>query len=484
MKKRILSVLITLVMLIGLVTVMSVSASAADVTSEIHWAVVQKDSDVILYLGNAAHVMKTGETLYADDAQGIDDMVLGSFYEQPYSDWYANITKVVVESEIQPASCDYWFADLLRCTEMDLRLLNTGSVTSMSGMFSNCASMTTLTWDTSKFTTANVTTMKEMFYRCSALTSLDLSHFDTSKVTNMLNMFYRCIKLETLDLSSFDTSAVMHMSFMFYACYELAYLDLSNFDLSSIAESSNKSLFPFAEILILKTPKINSYADAFGFTYTYSDEQGNLYTALPVSESAEGVKTLYMNFGIQYYLYDSTGGEGNPTRYAYNKDYSITLTAPQKAGFIFDGWKVDEGPEGVTVVGNTLTIPQYTTGWVDIDTLWKPYTVSVSGSYAPYTATIDPLRDDVTYSWHEYSFGSNEITDESAIYIGEYGTYDPETGWTPSQYEVIYQYFDVSLKSGDTVTVTFADAVDVEYAVLMGSEWNPIVGEAQADNVI
>jgi uncharacterized repeat protein (TIGR02543 family) len=185
-------------------------------------------------------------------------------------------------------------------------------------------------------------------------------------------------------------------------------------------------------------------------------------------------------------LYDSTGGEGNPTRYAYNKAYSITLTVPKRAGFVFDGWNVYSGPEGVTVVGNTLTIPQYTTDCVYIDSLWKPYTVSVSGSNAPYTATIDPLRDDVTYSWHEYSFGSNEITDESVIYISEYstGTYDPETGWTPDSFELIYEYFDVLLMSGDTVTVTFAEAVDVRDAVLMGSMSGYIVGEEQAENVI
>ena len=129
MKKRILSVLLTLVMLIGLVSVMSVSASAAGVTDEIHWAVVQKDSDVILYLGNAAHVMQADETLYADNAQGIDDMVFEYYFEQPYEDWYTVITKVVVESEIQPASCAYWFYDLFKCTEMDLQLLNTGSHT-------------------------------------------------------------------------------------------------------------------------------------------------------------------------------------------------------------------------------------------------------------------------------------------------------------------------------------------------------------------
>ena len=482
MKKRILSVLIAVVMLIGMLPTTVFAASA---TNEIHWAVVQKDSDVILYLGNTAHVMQTGETLYADGAQGTDDMVLEYYFDQPYEDWYTEITKVVIESEIQPTSCAYWFYDLFRCTEMDLRLLNTGSVTSMKAMFKYCSSMTTLTWDTSKFTTANVTTMESMFYNCEKLTSLDLSHFNTSNVTNMLDMFYRCTKLETLDLSSFDTSDVTDMAFMFYACYELAYLDLSNFDLSSIAASSTKSLFSGAEILTLKTPKINPHADAFSLSNNYSDEQGNVYTALPVSESAEGVKTLYRNYGIQYFLYDSTGGEGNPERYAYNKAYSITLTVPQRAGFVFDGWEVD-GPEGVTLVGNTLTIPQHTTGWVYIDTLWKPYTVSVSGGNAPYTATIDPLRDDVTYSWHEYSFGSNEITDESAIYISEYssGTYDPETGWTPDQFEALYIFFDVSLKSGDTVMVTFAEDVDVEAAVLMDGEWEPIFGEAQADNVI
>jgi surface protein len=252
MKKRVLSVLITLVMLIGLVTVMSVSASAAGETSEIHWAVVQKDSDVILYLGNAAHVMQTGETLYADGAQGINNMVLGDYKNQPYRTWYTEITKVVVESEIQPASCAYWFEDLFKCTEMNLRLLNTGSVTSMKNMFKNCSSMTTLTWDTSKFTTANVTTMESMFVGCSALTSLDLSHFDTSNVTNMAKMFYQCTKLETLDLSSFDTSDVTNMVNMFFRC-DMAYLDLSSFDLSGIAANSTKTLFTGAEILTLKT---------------------------------------------------------------------------------------------------------------------------------------------------------------------------------------------------------------------------------------
>ena len=97
MKKRILSVLITVVMLIGMLPTAIFAATAPE---NIHWAVVQKDSDVILYLGNAAHVMETGETLYADAAQGIDDMVFEYYFEQPYEDWYTVITKVVVESEI------------------------------------------------------------------------------------------------------------------------------------------------------------------------------------------------------------------------------------------------------------------------------------------------------------------------------------------------------------------------------------------------
>ena len=60
MKKRILSVLITVVMLIGM---LPVTVFAVGATNEIRRAVVQKDSDVILYPGNSAHVMQTGATV-------------------------------------------------------------------------------------------------------------------------------------------------------------------------------------------------------------------------------------------------------------------------------------------------------------------------------------------------------------------------------------------------------------------------------------
>ena len=100
-----------------------------------------------------------------------------------------------------------------------LKGLDTSKVTSMSSMFRDCPSLTSL--DLSNFNTSNVTNITWMFYNCSSLTSLDLSNFNTSKVTDMINMFYGCSSLTSLDLSNFDTSKVTNMMQMFNNCDSL-----------------------------------------------------------------------------------------------------------------------------------------------------------------------------------------------------------------------------------------------------------------------
>lgn len=70
-------------------------------------------------------------------------------------------------------------------TSLDLRNLNTSSVTDMRGMFQE--SMATKI-DLSKFDTSNVIDMSFMFYN-SKVNTIDLSSFDTSNVTDMIGMF-------------------------------------------------------------------------------------------------------------------------------------------------------------------------------------------------------------------------------------------------------------------------------------------------------
>ena len=126
-----------------------------------------------------------------------------------------------------------YFSNLV---SIDLKYLDTSSVTSMRLMFNHCSNLTEL--DVSKFDTSKVTGMAGMFQRCSSLTTLDLSNFDTLKVTDMQNMFYYDSNLVTINLSSFNTSNVTAMTAMFSYCSNLTELDVSHFDTSKVTNMS------------------------------------------------------------------------------------------------------------------------------------------------------------------------------------------------------------------------------------------------------
>ena len=131
-------------------------------------------------------------------------------------------------------SMSQMFYNCRSLTSLDLSHFNTSNVTSMSQMFYNCRSLTSL--DLSHFDTSNVTNMRGMFYNCNSLTSLDLSGWNTSKVTSMSQMFSACSSLTSLDLSGWNTSKVTHMTDMFWGCSSLTSLDLSGFNTSKVIE--------------------------------------------------------------------------------------------------------------------------------------------------------------------------------------------------------------------------------------------------------
>ncbi len=98
-------------------------------------------------------------------------------------------------------------------TSIDLSSWDTSSNRSLSGMFSQCGSLTSVTFG-NNFNTENVTNMNNLFDGASSLTSVDLSMFDTRKVTGM-QMMFRSTTMETLDLSSFETPALRNIKMMF-----------------------------------------------------------------------------------------------------------------------------------------------------------------------------------------------------------------------------------------------------------------------------
>ena len=139
------------------------------------------------------------------------------------------------------------FSDCRTLTSLDLKNFNTQNVTNMNmkGMFSSCEALTSL--DLKSFNTQNVTDMSGMFYDCKALTSLDLKNFDTQNVTKMNYMFSDCWALTSLDLKNFNTQNVTDMSWMFFDCWTLTSLDLKNFNTQNVTDMS--LMFSFCKAL-------------------------------------------------------------------------------------------------------------------------------------------------------------------------------------------------------------------------------------------
>lgn len=68
--------------------------------------------------------------------------------------------------------------------------------------------------------TMAVTDLKSAFNACFCLKDLSLlKNLDVSSVTSMSSMFANCVSLTTIDMSGWDVSSVTTMSDMFYNCY-------------------------------------------------------------------------------------------------------------------------------------------------------------------------------------------------------------------------------------------------------------------------
>ena len=121
----------------------------------------------------------------------------------------------------------YLFATCANLESIDVSSWDTSNMTNMNRLFASCFKLSSIIgvdkWDTSKvkdmslafsyiaiesldvsnWKTSSVTTMSGMFQSCSSLTSLDVSGWDTSKVTDMSSMFQGCSKLESLPITTF-----------------------------------------------------------------------------------------------------------------------------------------------------------------------------------------------------------------------------------------------------------------------------------------
>ena len=118
----------------------------------------------------------------------------------------------------------------------DISKWNTSLVTNMSFMFCCCFSLSYYE-GISKWDISNVTNLSYMFWGCSTFKSIpDISNWNTSNVIDMSYMFNRCLLLSHLpDISKWNTENVLHMEYMFNKCTKLTTLpDLSKWDIKNV----------------------------------------------------------------------------------------------------------------------------------------------------------------------------------------------------------------------------------------------------------
>ena len=167
--------------------------------------------------------------------------VSNSAGSQPWSDYKANIKKVVFDetfAEAKPASTKNWFNGFTNLTSIEnIENLDTSDVTDMGWMFEDCSKLESL--DVTHFDTSKVTNMSEMFYGCEKLAALDVSGFDTAKVTTLFKMFEGCPELARLDVSGFDMGEVTDMSRMFAGCSKLKELNIANWNTGKVAKADS-----------------------------------------------------------------------------------------------------------------------------------------------------------------------------------------------------------------------------------------------------
>ena len=105
---------------------------------------------------------------------------------------------------------------------LEIKLIETKTITNMSCMFSDCISLHSLP-DISYWNTTNVIDMSYMFGNCSSLQSLpDISKWNTTNVIYMRSMFIECKSLKSItDISKWNTKNLIDMDSMFYNCSSL-----------------------------------------------------------------------------------------------------------------------------------------------------------------------------------------------------------------------------------------------------------------------
>ena len=129
------------------------------------------------------------------------------------------------------------FNSCYRLTEIDLSGFTINNTADISGMFSYCNNLTTITLPP---TGIKASSTSDLFRNCENLLRINnLDKLDASEATSLSYMFKDCKSLTTLDLSTLNAKAFTDYRYMFSGCENLISLDISSLDTSTIDVKAN-----------------------------------------------------------------------------------------------------------------------------------------------------------------------------------------------------------------------------------------------------
>jgi uncharacterized repeat protein (TIGR02543 family) len=204
-----------------------------------------------------------------------------------------------------------------------------------------------------------------------------------------------------------------------------------------------------SDTITLQAPAKPGYA--FGGWYGDESYGGSAIGIIP--KGSTGNRTLYAkwtlaSYTITYVLGGGSNSAANPAAYAINSD-TITLQAPARVAYAFDGWYEDQSFAGSAIA----IIPQGSTGSRTLYAKWTPtpyaiaYVLNGGANSAdnPAEYSIEsgdialqaPTRDGYTFGgW--YSSHSHSGSPIASIPQGSTGNKTLYASWTPTPYAIAY----------------------------------------------
>jgi len=289
-----------------------------------------------LWNDNLTDTAKEGEEVYgyatkSDINPALYDIHIVSvadniYFPEDSSQMFKSFANNLVEVDLGTVKTDlvsYFGLMFYWCTKLEtikgIENLNTSSMISMSWMFQNCSSLTSLDlskWDVSNLTndlygpwsgcssltnlnisTWDVSKIKifdELVHGATSLTSLDISDWNMSSAESMVNMFTNS-GIISLDLSKWDTSNVTNMDSTFREMHSLQSINLSGWNTEKVTKMSGMFLGTDAlkelDLSSFKTPSVSNFL----YVFQHMTSLENLNASNMTLTSATDISSLFQD---------------------------------------------------------------------------------------------------------------------------------------------------------------------------------------------